>query len=435
MTRRRKILVALAVLVIGLPTAAVILGWRITTSPAQQDAKAGPPRPSLITAPVIRRVLRQSVVASGKARAASTTTVNALKSAANGTSAPVSVVSAVGLTVGQTVQPGSVLVVISGRPIIALQGAVPAYRNLQPGFTGPDVTQLQNALAQLGYSSAGDPSGTFGLDTENAVRELYAAKGFSVPLTSPNFEYALSNALHALEVAQQQLALFTGKNKETIASDRSAIESAQATYDHLLDNSGAMVPRSEVDFIPRFPAVVTQSRASVGDVLGVKKEKTPLMTLSAGALTVSETVPAAEISFVHVGSVASIVPSTGNTVTGRVFVVGTSPVTAGSISGFTVLIGGPALTSSLVGQSLQVTITSKATARPVLAVPESAIFSTSSGLLHVSKLIRGGRTQSVPVKVGISADGLVQVTPIDHGVLERGNQVVVGSGYSPSKKS
>jgi hypothetical protein len=159
------------------------------------------------------------------------------------------------------------------------------------------------------------------------------------------------------------------------------------------------------------------------------------MTLSAGALTVSETVPAAEISFVHVGSVASIVPSTGNTVTGRVFVVGTSPVTAGSISGFTVLIGGPALTSSLVGQSLQVTITSKATARPVLAVPESAIFSTSSGLLHVSKLIRGGRTQSVPVKVGISADGLVQVTPIDHGVLERGNQVVVGSGYSPSKKS
>jgi HlyD family secretion protein len=433
-TRRRKILVAAAVLVIGVPTVAVILGWRIT-SPSQQAADAVPPRPSLITSPVIRRVLRQSVVASGTARAATTVPINALLSATGGSPAPIPVVSAVGLTVGQTVEPGSVLVVISGRPVIALQGAVPAYRNLQPGSTGPDVTQLQAALSQLGYYTAGDPSGTFGLDTEDAVRDLYAAKGYSVPLTSPNFEYALSNALRALQVAQQNLALFTGKSKEVIASDQNAIAAAQATYDHLLDTGGAMVPRSEVAFIPQLPAVVTQSRATMGDVLGKKKSKTPLMTVSAGAITVSETVPAAEISFVHVGDVASIAPSNGNTVSGKVFAVGTSPVSSHSVSGFTVLIGGSALSTSLVGQSLQVTITSGATAGPVLAVPASAIFSTSSGLLHVSKVLKGGQTEAVAVKVGISADGLVQVTAIDHGVLVRGNQVVVGSSYSPSKKS
>jgi HlyD family secretion protein len=423
-TRRHKI-IAVAVLVVGVPTVAVVLGSNIG-SPLQQDAKASPPRTSLITATVVKKVLQQTVVASGSAKSASTTNVRPALSDKAGTPSPILVISALGLSVGQTVAPGSVLVQISGRPIIALPGSIPAYRNLSPGSDGPDVQELQTALDQLGYSTVGDTPGTFGLATENAVRELYNAKGYSAPLTGASAEYNISTALQALQAAQLQLSLTSPKAKRNTAQYQEAVASAQATYDHLLDTTGVMVPRSEIVYVAQFPAVVTTSGATLGKTL--KKQKAPLMTLSAGAVTVSETVPADQVSFVHVGSVASIAPATGGTVSGQVFAVGKTLVTSGSVKGYTVLIGGSTLTSSLVAQTLQVTITSAATPKPVLAVPVSAVYSTSSGTPHVTRLLKGGKTKSIAVKVGVSANGFVQVIPYGHRGLRAGNEVVVGSG-------
>ena len=46
---------------------------------------------------------------------------------------------------------------------------VPAWRDLTPGESGPDVTELQNALASLGYYDGGDTPGYFGSATEDAV--------------------------------------------------------------------------------------------------------------------------------------------------------------------------------------------------------------------------------------------------------------------------
>ena len=42
---------------------------------------------------------------------------------------------------------GEQLAELDGEPLFALAGPVPAWRDLTPGESGPDVTELQNALA------------------------------------------------------------------------------------------------------------------------------------------------------------------------------------------------------------------------------------------------------------------------------------------------
>ena len=60
-------------------------------------------------------------------------------------------VSKATVPVGARVDSGDHLGEVSGRPLFALRGNVPAYRDLKLGMTGSDVTQLQRALRDLGY--------------------------------------------------------------------------------------------------------------------------------------------------------------------------------------------------------------------------------------------------------------------------------------------
>ena len=57
---------------------------------------------------------------------------------------------------GAAVESGDVLYSVEGRPVVALTGAVPAWRDLASGADGgADIAQLEAALAALGYSDGG----------------------------------------------------------------------------------------------------------------------------------------------------------------------------------------------------------------------------------------------------------------------------------------
>ena len=60
---------------------------------------------------------------------------------------------------------------------------MPAWRDLTPGETGPDVTELQQALASLGYYDDGDTAGYYGPATEYAVTLYYEHLGYTPPAT------------------------------------------------------------------------------------------------------------------------------------------------------------------------------------------------------------------------------------------------------------
>jgi multidrug efflux pump subunit AcrA (membrane-fusion protein) len=77
------------------------------------------------------------------------------------------------------------------------------------------------------------------------------------------------------------------------------------------------------------------------------------------------------------------------------------------------------------GQDVRITITAAATSGRVLAVPEAAMSSGADTRTTVTVVDGAGRQRTVQVEAGVSADGMVQVTPL-HGGLAAGDDVVVG---------
>jgi hypothetical protein len=55
--------------------------------------------------------------------------------------------------------------------VFGIPSSQPLYRNLVDGDTGADVQALQDALSSTGYSTAGDPPGTFGSATLAALEQ------------------------------------------------------------------------------------------------------------------------------------------------------------------------------------------------------------------------------------------------------------------------
>jgi peptidoglycan hydrolase-like protein with peptidoglycan-binding domain len=84
---------------------------------------------------------------------------------------------------GKTISNGEQLAEIDGESLFTLAGHVPAWRDMTPGESGPDVAELQQALASLGYYDHGDTPGFFGAATQDAVSLYYERLGYTPPAT------------------------------------------------------------------------------------------------------------------------------------------------------------------------------------------------------------------------------------------------------------
>jgi len=93
------------------------------------------------------------------------------------------VVSALPTGGDDRLDPGDLVVELSGRPVIALPGEVPAYRDLGLGDKGTDVRQLRAALCTVGVLVSGcdDAPDDFDVATARALEALYLQLGYSPP--------------------------------------------------------------------------------------------------------------------------------------------------------------------------------------------------------------------------------------------------------------
>jgi Putative peptidoglycan binding domain len=392
--RRRKIIL---IGVVGLAVVASVGGLLISTtikSPAELAAQTAPPALTQLTVPVTRQVITSTVLAQGVVNPPPE--VSQLSGAGGGGSGELSVVTKSYLKVGSTVAPGSVIVEVAGRPLFVFQGSVPAYRNLVPGESGTDVAQLQAGLESLGYSVGSDTSGVFGPGTSSAVAAFYTAIGYSVP-TVPGGPKG-------------------GKTGSKAASE-------------------AMVPLSEIMFVPRFPARVVKVAGPVG-----QQANGSLVTLSIGNPSVAGQLSPSDATLVRRGMTVTITdPATDATRSGHLGSVGSRTQTKSSISGgvYVSMKIHPSrpLPMSLVGQDVSLTITAAHSSGPVLAVPEAAVFARADGRLYVTKVTGPKSSLEVPVRVGATGNGLVGVIPIDGGTLAPGDRVGVGTNFVPTLKS
>ncbi|MFE6049590.1 peptidoglycan-binding protein [Kitasatospora sp. NPDC056446] len=201
MARRRRALLAVAA------AAAVVAGAglgaaSLIKSPAERAADTAPPPGTLMTAPVTRQALTQTTVVRGQVYPPTQYNVSP---AAASTDITQLYVSALPVKSGDQVTDGRLLAEVSGQPLFVLEGPVPAYRDLKPGSSGPDVTELQAALERLGYGRGDDPQGTYGPGTAKAVTGYYRHLGYTAPTTGAATRQAVDAARKAVEADRQAI--------------------------------------------------------------------------------------------------------------------------------------------------------------------------------------------------------------------------------------
>ncbi|MEU8514503.1 peptidoglycan-binding domain-containing protein [Kitasatospora sp. NPDC048722] len=186
--RRKRVLVGVG----GLGAAAFV------KSPAERAERTAPPPDSLLTAPVVSQVLTRSVTARAVVYPPEHQDV---VPSAESPEVTRLFVSKRGVGTGDTATAGRLLAEVSGQPLFAPPGPVPAYRDVKPGATGPDVAELQDALPGLGHPVGDDDKGTFGPGTAAAVTAFQGGLGYPVPTTGATTQQAVDAARKAMDAA------------------------------------------------------------------------------------------------------------------------------------------------------------------------------------------------------------------------------------------
>lgn len=424
----------------GIAVACAALGWgaaQLVRSPAQVAADAAPPPASVITAPVELRQLNETVVTRG-AVGPSGTVQAGLRAPTNGEA----VVTAVHVRVGDEVVAGQVLLEIAGRPVFAIEGTVPVYRDLVPGSEGEDVAQLQRALTAMGFPVSDD--GVYGVSTKNAVRAWYERAGYDPAEATLDVEERIASAQDQVRGAERAVE----DARDTLASapepDRAAAERMVVRADEDLANvrvtlakieaaAGAAVPSAELVTVSAFPATVREVELAPGDPVG-----DGALSLSTGDLTVSASLGASQAGLVREGQTVELTAEAlSQTATGRVHDItaesaGTDATMPGGAPGSTLLVVPDSpLPREWNGQDVRVTIVAASSAGEVLVVPLAAVSADSGGRTRVVVVGEGESRRDVEVTTGLSGEGFVEVSPVGAAPLEPGDRVVVGTAGSP----
>ena len=180
-------------------------GWfagRQITSPEQAAIEAEAPPASLITVEVERKELVADVII--RADVGYDEPVALRLSGAIGNRQVTQVVTSA-TERGTELTEGAVAIEIAGRPVFLLVGQVPAYRDLRPQDQGPDIEQLESALARLGHFDQ-TPDQVWDSATGAAVSAWYEQAGYRANGPNDDEEFALKRARDRVNSARTTLS-------------------------------------------------------------------------------------------------------------------------------------------------------------------------------------------------------------------------------------
>jgi hypothetical protein len=400
-----------------------LIGASLVKSPQQLAADSAAPPPTITTAKVVSQVLTSSVQMRGvvypstqydvyaSAPSSDSTVPGAPGSAGTGTGTGTAYISKLKIAAGDALTNGEQLAEIDGEPLFVLTGPVPAWRDLTPGESGPDVTELQKALAALGYYFDGDLPGYYGSATGYAVSLYYEHLGYAAPA---------DGGLPTTDV------VFLPSLPATVVAVNGAVGEQPGLPFLELAPRGSFALTGVLP--PAYAAQVKSGlKVSIYDeVTGIRATGTVADIGTATIVT-----PAGVVVNVG-GSPSSGSPTSGSTGTGTSGSAGSASTGGGSgATPFIPLTVQPSkpLTPTLNNENVLVTVQTGQTEGPVLTVPVAAIVSTASGKSYVTVVGATGKRTQVPVTPGISENGYVQVTPAGQGTgtgkLAAGDRVVV----------
>lgn len=239
----------------------------------------------------------------------------------------------------------------------------------------------------------------------------------------------VGQARDGVAVAEAQRAALGGQGadveRETLQAAREARERAREDLDELEREVGVSLPAAEVVFLPELPLRIDAVAVSRGD-----DATGEIMTVTGTGLAIDSALSLSDRRLVEPGDRVRISESSlGIEVEGVVGSIaeqpGTNEVDAQSYYMEVVPDEAP---PELQDASVRITIPVESTDGEVLAVPLAALSAAADGTSRVEVAEEGGGpddTRFVTVTAGLSAEGLVEVSPVD-GNLDEGDQVVVG---------
>ena len=275
---------------------------------------------------------------------------------------------------GDKVDCGGALYRVDGQPVLLLCGSTPTYRSLWAGDGGPDVTELNTNLVNLGYAARAQ------LD--------------------PSSDYFSSETAFALERLQSKLGE---------------------------DQTGALSLGQAV-FLPESVRIAKVS----GELGGPASSGAQVLYATSDTPEVQVALDPSQQGEVVTGDLAQITLPGNNSTTGKVDRLGrVAQVPAGqnnnarqaTIPAF-ISLDDPDKARGLDMAPVRVEITTEGVEN-ALSVPVTALVGKSGGGFAVEVVRDGGRRDLVAVKLGLfdTAGGRVQV----EGDLHEGDQVVVPS--------
>jgi hypothetical protein len=276
---------------------------------------------------------------------------------------------------GDRVDCGEVLYRVNDNPVLLLCGSTPTYRSLSKGDSGPDVTELNANLVDLGYATRAqlDPSsGRFSAATASELEKLQSKLG--------------EDRTGSLDLGQ---AVFLPESVQITDVTPELGGSARPGATVLYATSGTLEVRVALD-----PS--QQGEVKTGDRTRITLPGNESVTGKVDRL----------------GRVAQVAP-------GQNAGAGDATIPA------YISLDHPEQAHELDQAPVQVNITTRGV-DSALSVPVTAIVGRSGGGFAVEVVRAGGRRELVAVKLGLFdiAGGRVQVV---QGDLRQGDQVVVPS--------
>ena len=314
-----------------------------------------------------------------------------------------------------------------------------------PGAIDPDTGDAFTAQARRALTAEA-------ATTEQALAGAEVALSTAVnqqPVTASNGAAAITSAQNGLALAEAQLReanapANTTARRDAVASATQALAEARTDLAELEATAGLRVAAGEIVFLPILPSTVTQVFTSLG---GAATEQ--LATVATTETLVVAAVSRADSALVQVGAVVTVeLRDTDVEVPGTVVSVGQPPADISPEGGDGGAGGGggsgesgrlqvviaptdPVALNDFVFFGARIRIAVASTEGEVLVVPVSALSVGPGGSSRVEVETRAvtaddiGETEVIDVEVGLSAQGLTEIRPVDGGVDE-GDRVVVG---------
>lgn len=247
---------------------------------------------------------------------------------------------------------------------------------------------------------------------------------------------AVRTAKEAEVTAKQNLsrARAVSPLRMKVSNSAAALADAHEMLAEFLKTYGVSVPAGEVVFLPTLPARVDKSEVKPGNTIESK-----VATVTSSAFAITGSVEAKEAKLLRRNQKATMETLDGTLLPARLTAVGEAARVASEDkkkeekqdnpeTGSVPILLTPDTAKglkALVGSSLTVRISVGSTEGEVLSVPVAAVVTSADGRPRVRVALDGDRTREVEVRTGLTADGNVEITPVQAGTIKEGDRVVV----------